>query len=93
MVAKYVDANDFNDFKNDFKTMVGVFNHSVSAIRDDSKSTKKHVQKMGDEFNSLRIDMAIVKEKTKNNNWMIKWIFGIVAVVVAGGILGSMLGG
>lgn len=88
---KYVNAEDFKDFKQNFSTMVNVFNHSVTAIREDSKSTRKVVEKIGNEFGDIKVDLAIVKQKNHTNNWMIKWILGIIASLIVAGVVGIFL--
>lgn len=90
-MSKYVDADDFKDFKNNFNTMVSVFNHSVTSIREDSKKTSENVQKISNEFNNMKSDIIIIRENTKNNNWKLTWIFGIIATIVVGGVLGTIM--
>lgn len=90
-MTKYVDSNDFKDFKNNFNTMVNVFNHSVTSIREDSKKTSENVEKISVEFTNIKSDVAVIKERTKNSVWKLNWIFGIIATVVAGGILSAII--
>lgn len=92
-MVEYVDAKDFKDFKDSFSVMISVFNHSVSEIRENSKKTSKEVKAISDTLGNVKTDLAVVKEKSENNNWMIKWIFGIIAVIVAGGIVGAIING
>ncbi len=90
MVKRYVDAKDFNDFKKSFETMVDVFNHRVSEIGETSKETNKSVGEIAKGLYDMKTDVAVTKEKTKNNNFMIKWILGIIALVVVGGVLSGI---
>lgn len=90
-MKKYVQVEDFKDFTHNFNIMVDVFNHSVSNIREDSKKTKEIVEKIGSEFGNIKTDLAVVREKTHTNNWMIKWIFGIIAGLVIAGVIGTFI--
>lgn len=75
MAKRYVDAKTFEDFAKNQEIMIQTFNHNITILTDAVIDIKEKVAGWSGEF-------TIIKR-------IVWWILGIIAVIIAGGVLGS----
>ena len=76
-MVKYVDAKTFEQFTKNQDLMIQTFNHNITKLTDS-------VIRIEIAFAELLGGQKVLKK-------IVYWILGIIAVIVAGGILGSYM--
>lgn len=71
----YVEEREFKDFKHNFHTLIDVFNHNVTGIKDD-------VCKIKEEIINTKIELAKNTQKTESVRTIVWWIMGILATII-----------
>lgn len=86
MKEKYVDENDFKDFKQNFNLMIQTFNHSVSDIKASVVEMRTDVREIKQTQERVSTDLAELKGQYKVSMKVLWWIMGILAGAVAVGL-------
>lgn len=90
-MAKYIEENDFKDFKHNFNILIDTFNHSVTELKEDVKQIKCDSNKQQNIITSIREDVASIKTALRSANKLMWWIMGIISAIIISAILANFI--
>jgi t-SNARE complex subunit (syntaxin) len=92
-MVKYIDENDFKDFKHNFNVLINTFNHSVTELKEDVKQIRNDNNTQQTIIESIKEDVASIKATIDGSNKVIWWIMGIISAIIVAVMLSKFIGG
>ena len=82
MTKKYINEKEFCDFKTNFHTLINVFNHNITDMKDDAKETKDQVTIIATLLAKMEGNMSVISK-------IVWWILGIIATLIAAAVFAN----
>jgi len=87
MTRRYISAEEFCDFKENFGVMVNTFNHSISEIKEDVKNIAEKTSK---NINVIGKDVAEMRGIMKVSSRLLWALMGIISAITISALLASI---
>ncbi|MCF7861160.1 hypothetical protein K9M79_02855 [Candidatus Woesearchaeota archaeon] len=82
-MSKYIDENEFRDFKQNFHALIKTFNHEIGDLKKSSRQTVSAL-------NNIEKLVAGMGGKLGVLSKLVWWILGIISVIVGAACLASI---